>query len=92
MSPSWFEVGSKVKVEPLGVLRFFDVRMGGEVSSEEEDRTLFFSNINFLYSFSHERLRNVAVLADGHKRRLYSITAQAFQSANFFCCFVFSTH
>ena len=35
---------SKVKLEPLGFLRFFDVRMGGEVSSEEEDRNLFFSN------------------------------------------------
>ena len=45
MSPSWFEAGSKVKVEPLYFWRFFDVRMGGEVSSEEEDRTLFFSNI-----------------------------------------------
>ena len=45
VSPSWFEVGLKVKVEPLGFLQFFDVRMGGEVSSEEEDRTLFFSNI-----------------------------------------------
>jgi len=44
VSPSWFEAGSKVKVEPLGFLRFFDVRMGGEVSSEEEDRTLFVSN------------------------------------------------
>ena len=44
-SPSWFEAGSKVKVEPLGFLRFFDVRMGGEVSSEEDDITLFFSNI-----------------------------------------------
>ena len=42
MSPSWFEAGSKVKVEPLGFLPLFDVRMGGEVSSEEEDRTLFF--------------------------------------------------
>ena len=42
MSPSWFEAGLKVKVEPLGFLPLFDVRMGGEVSSEEEDRTLFF--------------------------------------------------
>lgn len=46
-SPSWLEVESKVKVERLGFLQFFDVRMGVEVSSEEEDRNLFISNIFF---------------------------------------------
>ena len=41
----WLEVGWKVKIGLLVSLQFFDVRMGGEASSEEADRTLFFSNI-----------------------------------------------
>ena len=43
-SPSWSEVESKLKAELFVFLLLFDVRMGGEVSSEEEDRNLFFSN------------------------------------------------
>jgi len=50
VSPLWFKAGSKVKVKPLGFLQFFDVWLGGEVSSEEEDRTVFFSNIFYIAS------------------------------------------